>query len=129
MRTIGAFLVTLLLCWTGHLSGQSFDEVLTGSTLRVDYHHMGTKGEEHLSFDAAYEEGPWPGSRNHLRDPLNLGEYVVRVYDVSSARMIFSLGYSTMFNEWQSTEEALQGITRTFHETVRMPMPKRPVQV
>ena len=34
-----------------------------------------------------------------------------------------------MFNEWQSTDEALTGIYRTFHETLRLPYPKRKVQV
>jgi hypothetical protein len=34
-----------------------------------------------------------------------------------------------MFNEWQSTDEALAGIYRTLHETVRLPYPKRKIQL
>ena len=129
MRTRATLFVGLILCCTGALSSQSFDEFFRGSTLRIDYHIMGTKGQERVSFDAAYEEGPWPGSRTNLLDPLNRGQYMVRAYDLASARMIFSRGYSTMFGEWQTTEDALHGVFRTFHETVRMPMPKGPVQV
>ena len=49
--------------------------------MRVDVHHTGTKGEERLALDQVYEEGAWPGSRTQLVDTLNLGEYLVRVFD------------------------------------------------
>lgn len=129
MRTVTGIMVALVLGLTIDASAQSYDTYFTGSTLRVDYYHTGTKGEERISYDAAYEEGPWPGSRKNLFDLLNRGEYMVRVYDVASAQMIFSRGYSTMFREWQTTSEALKDAYRTFHETVRMPMPKGKAQV
>lgn len=108
---------------------QSFEYFFVDKTLRVDYYHTGTKGAETVSLDKVYEEGPWPGSRINLLDTLNLGEYLMRVYDAATSSLVYSRGYSTMFNEWQSTEEALGGIYRTFHETARLPYPKRKVQV
>lgn len=129
MRTVSGFLLALVACLSIDASAQSYDTYFTGSTLRVDYYHTGTKGEERISYDAAYEEGPWPGSRTNLLDPLNRGEYMVRLYDVASSQMIFSRGYSSMFHEWQTTEEALKGAYRTLHETVRTPMPKGKVQL
>lgn len=108
---------------------QTFATHFTDKTMRVDYNHTGTKGEETFALDKVYEEGPWPGSRTRLVDNLNLGEYMMRVYDVASASLIYSRGFSSIFNEWQSTEESLAGIFRTFHETVRFPYPKHPVQV
>lgn len=101
----------------------------TEKTLRVDYYHTGTKGEEKVSLDQVIAEGAWPGSRLNLEDTLNLGEYVARVYDIATGKLIFSRGYSSMFNEWQTTDEALQGMYRTFSETVRMPFPRRAVQM
>ncbi len=98
-------------------------------TMRVDLYHTGTKGQETISLDRVYEEGEWPGTRTQLVDPLNLGEYFMRVYDLASAQLIFSRGYSAYFNEWQTTDEAMGGIFRTFQETVRFPFPKKPVQV
>ncbi len=44
-------------------------------TMRVDYYHTGTKGEERFSLDRIYEEGPWPGSRTQLLDTLNSGSF------------------------------------------------------
>jgi len=98
-------------------------------TLRVDLYHTGTKGQETISLNQVFQEGEWPGTRTQLLDPLGLGEYLVRVFDLASTQLIFSRGYSTHFNEWQTTDEALAGIFRTFHETVRMPYPKNPIQV
>jgi hypothetical protein len=106
-----------------------FDRFFTDRTMRVDYYHAGTKGEEQFSLDQVLAEGEWPGSRLNLLDTLNLGEYVVRVYDQGTGAMIFSRGYSSMFNEWQTTEEAAAGIHRTFSETVRFPFPRSAVQV
>jgi len=118
-----------LLTVTAARGAGEFEKYFSDRTLRVDYHHSGSRGVESFSLDQLYEEGPWGGSLVNLVDTLNLGEYMVRVYDRAGARLIFSRGYSTMFNEWQTTDEALAGTFRTFHESVRMPMPLAPVQV
>ncbi|MBI4534887.1 MAG: peptidase M64, partial [Ignavibacteriae bacterium] len=106
-----------------------FDQYFVDMTMRVDYFHTGTKGQETFSLNEVFEEGPWPGSRTNLIDTLNLGEFMVRVYDVASGAMIFSKGFSSIFNEWQTTDEALNGMYRTFSESVRFPFPKRTVQL
>ena len=108
---------------------QSFDEYFIDKTMRVDYYHTGTKSSEIISLDKVYEEGMWSGSTKNLLDVLNLGEYMVRIFDAASTAMIFSRGYSSMFQEWQTTDEAIAGIYRTFHESVRLPMPKNKIQL
>jgi len=108
---------------------QPFEKLFLDRTLRIDYYHTGTKGTESISLDKLYDEGPWSGSLVNLIDTLNLGEYAVRIYDQPTATLVFSRGYSSVFNEWQSTDESLAGILRTFHETVRIPLPKRKIQM
>jgi hypothetical protein len=126
MKTIAL----LVYCFASAIaSGATFDQFFTNTTMRVDYYHTGTKGIETISLDRVLDDGAWPGSEANLLDTLNLGEYQFRVYDVATASLIFSRGFSSMFNEWQSTDEALAGIYRTMHETVRFPFPKRPVQL
>lgn len=110
------------------LQAQPFNHFFVNKTLRVDYYHTGTRGEENFALDQCYEEGEWAGNPNRLIDDLNLGEYQARVYDTATSTLIFSRGYSTMFNEWQTTGEAGRGLRRTFHETVLLPMPKKKVQ-
>lgn len=134
MKPVTRVLVVLLLLAIAlsprlHSQAVDFDQYFTDKTMRVDYYHTGTKGIETMSLDKVYEEGTWPGSRINLVDNLNLGEYIVRVYDLASTTLIFSRGYSTMFNEWQTTDEAIGGIYRTFHETVRLPYPKSKIQL
>jgi len=39
---------------------QDFDKYFTNSTMRVDYYHIGTKGQEQITLDKVYEESTWP---------------------------------------------------------------------
>ncbi len=128
----------MLLCWFSAAAflllspasglAQSFAEYFVDKTLRVDLYHAGTKGAESFTLDALSEEGAWPGSKRNLIDTLNLGEYLFRVYDQRSNALIFSRGYSTMFNEWQTTDDAKTSY-HTFSETLRMPMPAQAIQL
>jgi len=129
MRRFGSLLMLVLVIPSLILSSPIYDVYFTPKTLRVDYFHTGTKAEEWFSLDQVYQEGAWPGSRVSLLDTLNLGEYAFRVYDKATGMLLFSRGYSTIFNEWQTTDEALSGATKTFSETVRFPYPKRAVQL
>lgn len=108
---------------------ETFQRWFTGATLRIDYYDTGTKGQELLSLDRLILEGEWPGSRINLLDTLNLGEYMAQVFDRSTNALIYATGFSSLFNEWQTTDEALAGIYRTFSATVRIPFPRREVQL
>jgi hypothetical protein len=113
-------------------NGQSinqFDAFFTNQVLRIDYFHSGTATEERIAIDQAYAGGEWPESRTRLIDDLNLGHYLLRVSDAATNQGIFSRSYSTLFNEWQTTDEAKRGVFKTMHETARMPLPKKPVIV
>ncbi len=105
-----------------------FDRWFTSGTLRVDYHHGGTAKGEKVSVDGVYREGPWPGSRTHLTDSPDYGKYRFRVVDDATGASLFEQGFSTLFGEWQTTDEAKE-VTRVFHETVRFPEPRGPVRL
>jgi hypothetical protein len=106
-----------------------FDRFFIDRTMRIDYFHTGTKDKESMTLDRVFEEGAWPGSTVNLVDTLNLGEFLLRAFDVQSGMLIYSRGFSSYFNEWQTTDEALKGVSKTISETVRIPFPKHPVQV
>ena len=110
-------------------SSDRFEQYFSDTTFRIDYYHTGTKGEERIAMDKMYIEGEWPGSLTNLIDTLNLGEYFFRITDVAGNRTIYSRGYSSLFNEWQTTDEAASGTYRTFHETVRFPCPLNKFQL
>jgi hypothetical protein len=127
MRLLCGLLLAVVV--TGASAQDFYSKYFTDGTMRVDYYHTGTKGQESFSLDQVYAEGPWAGSKRNLVDDLNLGEFLVRVYDQATTTLIFSRGFSSIFNEWQTTDEAAKGITRTFSETVRFPFPRKTVQV
>ena len=92
--------------------------------MRVDLYHTGTKDKSMYSIDDVIIEGSWPGSRTKLIDTTNLGNSLFRVYDKETNTEIYSRGFSTMFGEWQTTNEAMKR-ARTMEESVRFPKPKK----
>ncbi|HTY57978.1 MAG TPA: M64 family metallopeptidase, partial [Bacteroidota bacterium] len=106
-----------------------FQDFFIDSTLRIDYYHVGSKTEEFLTLDRLYRQGAWAGSTRHLIDPFNLGRYAARVYDAASGRLIFSKSFDSYFGEYRTTEPAKKGVRHTYHESILVPFPRRPVRV
>ncbi|MGH7151508.1 MAG: M64 family metallopeptidase [Planctomycetota bacterium] len=107
---------------------EGFDSAFTGRTMRFDYHHVGTAGEEHVSVDRFRIEGEWPGSRTRLLDETNYGKYLFCVLDASTNRTIWSRGFASIHGEWETTGAAKKG-WGTFHESQRFPEPRGTVQL
>ncbi len=98
-------------------------------TMRVDYFHTGNTKQELFSLDeVVVEPAAWPGPANAAEDVLRYGAYGFDVRDAASKRLLYSRGFGSIYDEWVTTEEA-QAITRTFHESVRFPLPSAPVTV
>jgi len=112
-----------LLFITVAYSQVTFEDYFENKTLRLDYFHSGDKENDYYSFDELIEEPFWGGSKVNLIDKFNYGKYKFEVYDEASNTLIYSRGYSTIFNEWQTTEEA-KHTTRSFSETIVLPFPK-----
>lgn len=98
-------------------------------TLRVDVQHGGDARSEHYALErVVIEPLPWPGHPEHPVDDSNRGTHRFEVLDPGSGKVLYSRGYSTIFGEWKSTDEA--GKTqRSFQESLRFPMPAQPVQL
>jgi hypothetical protein len=105
-----------------------FDKYFESKTLRIDYYHTGTRDTELYSIDELRSEPYWGGSKVNLIDKFNFGKYKILVLDSSSNELIYSHCYSTLFSEWQTTEEA-KHTTKTFSETVVIPFPKSNIKI
>ncbi|MEE8128657.1 MAG: IgA Peptidase M64 [Vicinamibacterales bacterium] len=105
-----------------------FDAYFIDKTMRVDYFHSGGLGSEILSLDQVVSDGAWAGSRTRLVDDLNLGKYLFEVIERRTNRVIYSRGFASIYGEWETTPESRE-VSRTFHESLRFPWPRRPVQV
>ena len=124
MKTI----IISLLFISAIFSQNEFENYFQNKTLRLDYFHTGDKENEFYSFDELIEEPYWGGSKINLVDKFEYGKYKFMVFDEKSNELIYSRGYSTLFNEWQTTEEAKHTV-KSFSETVVFPYPNNPVRV
>ncbi|HEY0592799.1 MAG TPA: peptidase M64 N-terminal domain-containing protein, partial [Thermoanaerobaculia bacterium] len=106
----------------------SFDAHFTPRTMRVDYFHTGGLGDEIVSLDRVVDDGAWAGPRTRLLDALNLGAYRFVVRDLATHAELYSRGFSSIYGEWATTPDAKER-HQTFHESLRFPWPKRPVEV
>jgi len=105
-----------------------FDMVFRDKTMRVDYLHSGGLGSEIIALDQVVSDGPWAGSRTRLVDDLNLGKYLFEVIDRRTNRVLYSRGFASIYGEWETTAESRE-VYRSFHESLRFPWPRAPVQV
>jgi IgA Peptidase M64/Peptidase M64 N-terminus len=119
---IGLFLVTTFL----GLGAQSSP---APRTMRVDYFHTGNTKQELFALDrVVVEPAPWPGPVDRAADVLQYGAYGFDVRDAATKTLRYSRGFGSIYDEWVTTEEAAQA-TRTFHESLRFPLPPGPVEV
>jgi hypothetical protein len=118
--------MSLSLLLAAALSAATAGEV--PRTLRLDFFHTGNAGEERFALDAVVLEGPFPGNPDRPLDDTNLGRYLFEVIDRATNRAVYSRGFASIYGEWETTEEAKR-VLRTFHESLRFPEPKAPVQV
>lgn len=124
-----ALLLFIFISFAAHAQAFfKFEDYFTDKTLRIDYYHAGNKTGDSYYFDEMIEEGKWAGSKVNLIDKFNYGKYKVEVTDAESGRLIYSKHYSTLFSEWQTTEEA-NIISKSFSETVVIPFPLKKVKV
>jgi len=102
-----------------------FEDYFFDKTMRIDYFHIGNAGEEIITIDQIHQQGIWAGSRRNLIDPFNNGRYSVKIYDEASGNLIYSKGFDSYFGEYKTTDVALGGEKRTYHESALIPYPKK----
>ena len=106
----------------------AFNSYFLDKTMRVDYFHAGGLGTEILGLDQVVSDGMWAGSRKRLIDDLNLGKYLFEIIDRETNGVIYSRGFASIYGEWETIPESRE-VYRVFHESLRFPWPKKPVQI
>jgi len=98
-------------------------------TLRLDYFHTGNASQEMFSLDQlVIEPSPWPGNPAKAIDTVPRGKYLFEIIDDKSNQIIYSRSFSSIYGEWEVTGEA-KNLNRTFHESLRFPMPAKKAKV
>lgn len=125
MRTLVSF--TLILCALTSSGQDYFDKYFTDGVLRFDFMLAGNS-EETVVYPAGMKEEPvYAGSRVNLIDPFNYGNFKYEVFDSADNILIYSRGFCTLFQEWQTTAEAKK-INRSFYEVATMPYPRNKIR-
>jgi len=130
MRRAIVYIIVILFI-PGALSAQTslnFDDYFVDKTMRLDYFHTGDAKEEWITVDQVYEQGTWAGSQRNLVDNFDNGRYYAKIYDSSSGQLLFSKGFDSYFGEYKTTNQALKGIKRAYHETILIPYPKKNIR-
>lgn len=112
---------------TGLGAQNGFDRYFTDKVLRFDFMLAGNN-QKTLVYPVGMKEEPfYGGSKTRLTDPFNYGNFKYELFDSAENRLIYSRGFCTLFQEWQTTAEA-KVIERSFYEVATMPFPKNKVR-
>lgn len=91
-------------------------------TLRVDYIFSGTSTSTQISLSQLSSFEGWFGRRHNL-DKLPLrGNGQIVMKDAGTGETLYSNSFSTLFQEWQCTEEATR-VRKSFENVFLLPMP------
>lgn len=122
ISVFAALTASLTLC------AQEYDEHFTGETLRLDYVLCGDSSHQAICFREAVKTGQWAGRRHNLGAPALRGDAQVRVLSDGNGETLYANSFATLFQEWQSTEEATR-MQKAFEISLLVPFPKHPVTI
>ena len=126
MRTFVFCFFLLVSTW---LSAQNnFNMYFKNHALRFDFLLGGNSKEVFVYPGDVKQEPYWAGNKTNLIDPFDYGTYRFRVFDIRSDSLIFSKGFCTLFQEWQTTAEAKK-TDKTYYQAAIFPFPKNDVRL
>ena len=124
MRSVSVF--SLLLLALSLQAQVVFDDYFTDRTMRFDF-MMAGNSETTRVYPVSFREEPfWGGSITNLTDPFGFGNFKYEVFDATGGTLLYSRGFCTLYQEWQTTAEA-KIMERVFHEVATFPYPKNKV--
>ena len=121
MRRVISILAAAIISLTA--SAQSFDTTFEDATLRLDYTFMGNAQEQHVAIAELSSTPNWWGRRINLDNVPLKGNGDLTLYDAATNKVIYKTSFSSLFQEWITTPEALS-VTKSFEFTILAPMPK-----
>ena len=123
--------ILLLVCTLFALMtvrAQQFDKDFEDRTLRLDYIFAGDNRTQDIYFQQAYSTSRWAGRRTRMDETLLRGNGQITVREHGSDRLLYVHTFSTLFQEWQATEEATT-VRKAFEASCNVPFPRQKVDV
>ena len=107
---------------------QNFADFFQDKTLRVDYIFTGDANRQAIYLDELSQLPSWAGRQHHLSELPLAGNGQIIVKDVATGQCIYKTSFSSLFQEWLSTDEA-RTTAKGFENTFLLPFPKKTVEV
>lgn len=107
---------------------QNYDDWFLDKTLRLDYVIAGNDKKADIYLQSLASTPGWGGRRANLSEPYLEGNGQITVRDSETGQVIYVQTYSTLFQEWQTEEEATK-VNKAFEATNLVPFPKKPVEI
>lgn len=125
MRTLAIILMCIV---AKAATAQVFDDYFEDKTLRIDYIFSGNSSSQAISLDQLNQSPRWYGKRSNLSEVPVEGNGAIIVKEHSKENIIYKNSFSTLFQEWQTTDEAKTTI-KAFENVFLVPMPKDTVDI
>ena len=122
------FIISLLSAIVTCTSAQSFNDWFEDRTLRLDYTFSGDNSQQQLYLDQLSSLPRWYGRRQHLAELPLQGNGQITVRDQASHQVIYRHSFSSLFQEWLSTDES-KHTRKSFENVFLVPYPKKPVDI
>lgn len=126
MRRNTIFGICLLMAINIH--AQEFTNFFKDKTLRVDYIFTGDSKHQSIYLDELSRLPSWAGRRHHLSELPLEGNGQITMTDLATQKCIYKTSFSSLFQEWLSTEEARE-TAKGFENSFLLPYPKNPVEI
>ncbi len=104
----------------------NYGDFFTDERMRVDLVFAGDHNTTEVYLEKIKAEPQWGGTRTNLVDTLDLGDFQYRIFDALTGNLIFTRGISTLFEEWQTTNEA-QFTKKYLTKVLVFPYPKNKI--
>ena len=128
MNRILKLTVLLLLFHAASTQAQPFSTFFRDSTLRVDYIFAGNATTQEISLSQTNLIPRWWGKRQRLTEVPMEGNGQISVSDHRTGRPLYRNSFSTLFQEWQTYDEA-KSTRRSFENSFLVPFPKDTVDI
>lgn len=92
-------------------------------TLRLDYIFTGTSKASEICLDEMSCFEGWAGRRHNMDSVALRGNGQIRLTDQATGKVLYRQSFSTLFQEWQATEEATR-VRKSFENVFLVPMPE-----
>lgn len=107
---------------------QDFDRHFCDSTLRLDYVFAGNRDNQAIYVDQLCKSAKWYGRRRHLGELPLAGNGDITVKEAETGEVIYRHSFSTLFQEWLSTEESAT-TQKSFENVFLVPYPRHKVNI